>query len=123
MVIGARAYLYFGAPSLAVKAEQGSLQPALLTAVIVAVFSAWGAYPLSGAGVIRPLPLLRSVLAVIAAIYVLRGLILVPDLIRLAMHAGYPFRQTVFSATALVIGLAHIFGFRAVQQARFSHAS
>lgn len=108
--IGAPGYLYFGAPSLARQAELGSLAPAFLTAAITLLFVLCGVYALSGAGVLSPFFLLRTVLIGITVVYVLRGLVLVPDLIRTLQGAGYPLRQTAFSAVSLAIGFAHAFG-------------
>jgi hypothetical protein len=107
---GPPAYLYFGSAGLAAQAQSGSPAPALLTAGLVVVFVAFGLYALSGAGVIRPLPLLWPALAAIGAGYTLRGLVVILDLLRLARGAGYPLRQTVFSAIALAIGLLYIMG-------------
>jgi hypothetical protein len=68
-------YRWFGAPSLADQVERGSvIGPILLTLAIVAVFVVWSGYGLSGAGVVRRLPLLRVGLYAIAVIYLLRGL-------------------------------------------------
>jgi hypothetical protein len=110
VVIGAPGYLYFGAASLALPAQRGELWPAALTLAIALVFLAWGCYALAGAGQIPRLPLLRSALVVIASLYLLRGLILIPDIVRLAAGAGYPVRQAVFSASALLLGITHALG-------------
>jgi putative oxidoreductase len=110
VIIGAPAYRYFGAAELSYLALQGSLVPAAATLLLAAVFAGFGLYALSGAGLIRPLPLLRPALLAIGGIYTLRGLILILDILRLFRGPIYPFRQTVFSALALVIGLMHLFG-------------
>jgi hypothetical protein len=74
-------YRFFGAgEDLARMAERGSPVPALVTSGIAAVLAAWSAYALSAAGLIRRLPLLRTGLVVISAIYLLRGLALLPVL-------------------------------------------
>lgn len=108
--IGAPAYRYFGAGDLAPLAEQGSPMPALITSFLVVLFAVWGAYALSGAGVIRRLPLLRVGLILIAAIYTLRGLLLIPELIQLGRGALAAPRMAVFSAVSLAIGILHIAG-------------
>jgi hypothetical protein len=110
IVAGAPAYLYFGAAGLAALARAGSPVPALLTAGLALAFIIFGLYGLSGAGVIRPLPLGRAALAAIGGVYTLRGMIVIFDLMRLARGAGYPLRQTVFSAVALAIGLIYLSG-------------
>ena len=53
---------------------------------------------------------MRVGLVAIGAVYALRGLVVVPDLVRLARGAGYPFRQTVFSAVSLTVGLLYLVG-------------
>ncbi|HEX9944454.1 MAG TPA: hypothetical protein VGG03_20785 [Thermoanaerobaculia bacterium] len=108
--LGPEAYTYFGAAELGALEAQGSRMPDLLTLVLVAVFTVFGLYALSGASVIRRLPLLRTGLIAIGSIYTLRGLVVIPDLIRLVQGAGYPIRQAVFSAVSLAIGLAYLFG-------------
>ena len=108
--VGAPAYLYFGTTELAGLASQGSPIPATVTLILAGVFAIFAGYGLAGAGLLHRLPLLRLGLLSIAGLYVLRGLIVVLDLIRLIRGAGYPFRQTVFSAVALLIGLVHLLG-------------
>ena len=78
---GAEWYRFFGAgEAMAGMAEQGRLQPALLTIGIAAMLAIWAAYAFPGAGLIRRLPLLRTGLVTITAIYALRGLALLPML-------------------------------------------
>lgn len=75
-------YRFFGAgEEMAVMAEQGSMTPTLLTLGIAAILAIWAAYAFSGAGLLRRLPLLRTGLVVISAIYLLRGLALIPALV------------------------------------------
>ena len=72
---GADWYRTFGAgEALATMAEQGSLVPDVLTVFIAAVLFVWGLFALSGAGVIRQLPMLKPGLTVISAIYLIRGI-------------------------------------------------
>ncbi len=59
-------------------AARGDWTPALITLAITAVLLMWAAYAFSGAGTLPRLPLLRTGLVTITAIYLLRGLILVP---------------------------------------------
>lgn len=74
-------YRFFGAgEEMARMAERGSPIPALVTLAIVALLASWSAYALAGAGRIRRLPLIRTALVAISAIYLLRGLVLVPAL-------------------------------------------
>ena len=72
-------YRFFGAGErMARLAARGSSYPALVTAGIAAILGTWALYALSGAGVIRRLPLLRLALVLIAAIYLARGILGVP---------------------------------------------
>lgn len=75
-------YRFFGAgEAMAEMAARGDPRAALITAGIAAVLAIWSAFAFSGAGMISRLPLLRTGLIVISAIYLLRGLLLVPLLI------------------------------------------
>lgn len=106
-------YRFFGAgEEMALMAERGSPVPALVTLAIAAVLAIWSAYALAGAGRIRRLPLMRTALVAISAIYLLRGLILLPAL------AVNPDRVDAFmrwnSLIVLAYGLAYAVGtFRA----------
>ena len=62
-------------------AERGEARPALIATGIAAVLLLWSAYAISGSGLIRRLPLLRTALVAISAIYLTRGLIPLPLLI------------------------------------------
>lgn len=109
--IGAPAYRYFGAGDLAPLAEKGSPMPALITGFLVLLFAVWALYAFSGAGLGPRLPLLRLGLGLIAAIYTLRGLMLLPELISLASGTLAVPRMAVFSAVSLFIGLCYIAGY------------
>lgn len=103
-------YRFMGAgEAIARAAEQGSPVPALLTFGIATVLGIWAAYALSGAGRIRRLPLLRTGLVVISAVYLLRGLMLfVPSALgRQDLSPAFIFWS---SAIALVYGLAYAIG-------------
>lgn len=108
--VGSPAYLYFGAGGMAQLAAQASWAPALVTWGITAVLVVFGLYALAGAGVVRSLPFLQAGIMVIGSIYTLRGLVVVLDLVRLSRGAGYPVRQTVFSAVSLGVGLVYLAG-------------
>ena len=70
-------YRFFGAGELIARAaERGSWVPPLLTMGIATVLAAWAAYAFSGAGLIPRLPLLRSALVAISAVYLARGLVI-----------------------------------------------
>ncbi len=89
--------------------EAGRVEPIVLTLAIAAVLAVFGAYALSGAGIVARLPLLWPVLIGVTAIYCARGLVLFwpaalrrPDLSRV-----FVFRS---SAIVLVFGLVHLVG-------------
>ncbi|GAA0817123.1 hypothetical protein GCM10009111_17930 [Colwellia asteriadis] len=76
------ACIYFGAPwyrflgageQMALMAEQGSIEPTIITSFIAIVLTIWSLYAFSAAGIIRRLVLLRVVLMFITAVYLLRG--------------------------------------------------
>jgi hypothetical protein len=68
-------YRFFGAgEALARAAERGEWMPALLTLAIAALLAIWAAYAFAGAGLIRPLPLMRIGLVLVSLIYLARGL-------------------------------------------------
>ncbi len=109
-IAGPAWYRYFGAPSLAARIEAGApLVPTLLALAVAAVFVLWACYALSGAGAIRHLPLLRTALFVIAAVYLLRGLQVVPEVGRVARGA-LPGRYAVFSAFSACAGVVYLLG-------------
>jgi hypothetical protein len=74
IVFGASWYRFFGAGErMARLAEAGSPMPALVTAGIATVLAVWSLYALSGAGLAPRLPLLRTALCAITAVFLLRG--------------------------------------------------
>ena len=71
-------YRFFGAGEvMASAAERGEVYPALVTFAIAAILALWAAYAFAGAGLIRRLPLMRTALVAITAIYLLRGAALI----------------------------------------------
>ena len=74
IVFGGDWYRFFGAGEpMARMAEQGLWYPTIVTSVIVLVLLIWTLYGLSGAGVIRPLPLTKLALTLIATLLLIRG--------------------------------------------------
>ena len=102
-------YRFFGAgEEMARMAEQGSLTPALITIGIAAVLAIWAAYAFAGAGLIPRLPLMRTALVLISAIYLLRGLVLVPAFI---VNPGGVLPFVLWSSLiVLVYGVAYAVG-------------
>lgn len=106
---GPDGYRFFGAgEQMAQLAEDGSWAPALVSLGIGAVLAVWSAYAFSAAGLIPRLPLLRTALVLISAIYLLRGLVLVPALI---VNRGAVMPFVLWSSLiVLVYGLAYAIG-------------
>lgn len=72
-------YRFFGAgEGMARAAARGDWQPTIITLCIAAVLLIWAAYAFSGAGILPRLPLLRTGLVTITAIYLIRALAFVP---------------------------------------------
>ena len=104
--VGARAYRYFGAGDWMIrKAESGSSLPALVTLSAAIMFAAFGLYALSGSGRIPRLPALATTLALVSAIYVARGLAVIPQLIGLVRGTtAVPIREIGFSLASAFVG-------------------
>lgn len=102
-------YRFFGAgEAMARAAAAGSLRPAMITVGIATVLAIWAAYAFSGAGLLPRLPLLRTGLVVIAAIYLARGLIILP-LLMFVPGSATPFNLWS-SGIVLIYGLAYAIG-------------
>lgn len=72
-------YRFFGAgEGMARAVERGYVRPHLITLGIATVLAIWSAYAFAGAGLVRQLPLMKLALVTISAIYLLRGLVLIP---------------------------------------------
>ena len=111
IVFGGPWYRFFGAgEQMAQLAEAGHWRPAVAALAIAVILLTWSAYALSGAGVIRRLPLLRPALCAITAVYLARGLAVAP------LMASVPGRSTTFwlwsSAICVVVGLVHLVGLK-----------
>ena len=102
-------YRFFGAgEAMARAAERGSWRPDLMAAGIAAILCLLSAYAFSGAGLIRRLPLLRTALVLIAAIYLARAVGALV-LLLLGLEPLEPF--IVWSSLiVLVYGLAYAVG-------------
>ena len=102
-------YRFFGAgEGMARAAARGDWQPTLITLAISAVLLIWAAYAFSGAGALPRLPLLRTGLVTITAIYLVRALIFVP------LHLWRPQHSDSFaiwsSLIVLLYGTVHAIG-------------
>jgi hypothetical protein len=104
-------YRFFGAgEGMARMAERGMMRPALFAIGIAAILAVWAAYAFAGAGLIRRLPLMRTALVAISAIYLLRGLVPLPML--LLRPAQVDTFVLWSSAIVLVYGLCYAIGTR-----------
>lgn len=111
IAIGPSAYLAMGAgPRMAKLAAAGHWYPPVITVVIAGMLFVWSAYALAGAGAIRRLPLQRTVLVAITAVFLLRGFA------RPVLEPYFPGNSDTFwfwsSAICLAIGLLHLAGLR-----------
>lgn len=102
-------YRFFGAGEQMVQlAASGSLYPAVVTSLIASVLLVWALFAFSAAGLVRKLPLLRTALSAITAVYLIRGVAVLPFI------AYLPGRSVAFwwwsSAICLMIGLVHLAG-------------
>lgn len=111
-------YRFFGAGEQAAQqAAAGEISIGLLTAGIAAVLLLWGVYAIAVARGVRRLPLAKTVLGLVAAIFLLRGLLGLPaalwahgpeaDALRLRM--GF---VVTTSAISLALGLCYLHGVR-----------
>ncbi len=109
IVLGAPAFRFLGAgEKIAVMAERGHWYPPVVAFLIGLVLMAWGAFALSGAGIIPRLPLTRYALLAIALIFLIRAVGY--PLLKPAFPENSPTFWVVTSAICLVIGLAYLTG-------------
>jgi uncharacterized membrane protein YwzB len=108
---GAPWYRFFGAgEEMAILAEQGSIQPTIVTSVIFIILTTWSAYAFSAAGLIKKLPLIRLALILITFIYLARG---IAGFFVIYQPMGRSAEFWLWSSTiCLTIGLTHLFGLR-----------
>jgi putative oxidoreductase len=109
--IGVEAYDFFTAPTRFVElARRGSPVPPLFTLLLAAIFTTFGFCALSAAGRAPRLPHVRIVLIFICGIYLLRGLVVVPELLLYLHTSDIPGRALVFSLISLLIGMVYTVG-------------
>ncbi|WP_395005193.1 hypothetical protein [Undibacterium sp.] len=108
-------YAYFGAPASVVQSARDGTWLAPVGALIIAgLMAICSAYAFSALGVIRRLPLLRTGLAGMATICLLRALVLWPLMIR------HPELRNLFEIVASIVwgvaGVGFVFGYRLVHR-------
>ena len=94
-------------------ADAGARSPAFVTLMVALLLATWGLYALAASGAIKPLPFMQQAIHAITAIYLVRGLFLVPQLMgHNIFTAGYPvtMHDLAFSAAILAIGAVHLAG-------------
>ncbi len=101
---------YFGGPArLQIEHPVYFISLCLMIGIIAAV---WGLYALSGAGKFRRLPFLRTIIGFVTAVYIFRGLRVIPDYLFISQHPEQHLtRLLIFSLLALCIGFIHLIGF------------
>ncbi|MBT3044983.1 MAG: hypothetical protein N0E58_07025 [Candidatus Thiodiazotropha endolucinida] len=112
IIIGGPAwYRLFGAgEQFARLAEQGSPLPDTMTAVIALILLLWSLYAFAGAGLVHRLPWLKSILMLITAVYLIRGMALLP--LALFMPQAVDSFLILSSLICMVIGMLHFSGTR-----------
>lgn len=113
IAFGAPWYRFLGAGEQMAQMDlAGHWYPTVASLVIAGMLFTWSAYALSGAGLIRRLPLLRFVLCLVTGIYLVRGLgfyFLLPY-----FPGNSPTFWVVSSGICLAIGLAHLVGLKQI---------
>lgn len=112
IIIGGPAwYRFFGAGERLTRlAEEGSAIAGTITALVALLLLSWSLYAFAGAGLVRRLPLLKAALVLITAIYLLRGIALLP--VALFMPQAVDTMLIISSLISLAIGLLHLSGTR-----------
>ena len=103
-------YRFFGAGEVMAQADEaGHWMPAIMTTGIAILLAVWAAYAFSGASMIRRLPLIRTALVIISAIYLLRGLFIIPIMIEPALRTPFNIWSSLI---VLGFGIVYLLGTR-----------
>ena len=113
IAFGAPWYRFLGAGEQMAQMDlAGHWYPTVATLIISGILLLWSAFALSGAGVIRRLPLTRLALCAITSVYLLRSVGFV------VLMPYFPGNSGAFwfwsSAICLVFGIVHLIGLRQV---------
>lgn len=109
---GVTDFIYIGTNKFTLLEMHRSSLPEPAILLLALVFAVFGVYCLSGAEMMRRLPLLDPVLWVIGSIYTLRGLILIPGLLGYTsgdVDSGF---QVIISTVAMVVAWFILVGMR-----------
>jgi hypothetical protein len=105
---GPNVYRFCGTPELLIEFRLRRPGAAFFTEVAIAlVFAAFATYAYAATGWLRPLPLVARGLAITAAIYLLRGLLIIPQAIRSRKSASVRLRDLLYSLMALALGVSY----------------
>ena len=116
-------YRFFGAPEPLIRAvENGDLTLHWMTAGIALILAIWSAYAFAGAGLIRPLPLMRSALVAITTIYLVRGLLIVPALLQPNARAFDIWSSLIVLVYGIVYALGTWRAWNQLSHRKVSHA-
>ncbi len=102
--------LYFGAPDFLIKSPNTLITVSIIIGFLLIIF---GLYALSGAKIFIKLPLLKPILLGIGLLFLLRGCLLFPELLRfLKLIEDEPIESKfiIFSVISLIIGFIFIKG-------------
>ena len=87
--------------------------PAFVSLLGALLLCVWGLYALSASGNIPPLPFMQQTIYAITAIYLVRGVFLVPQLFGhniFADNDGVGAKDLLISGAMLLIGVVHVAG-------------
>jgi hypothetical protein len=113
-------YAFFRAPEPIVRmAGAGALYPTIFCLVVAALLVLCAAYAFSGAGLLRPLPFLRTGLVFVGSVFILRGVVFIPLLFlrpdvlaRVCNCNGIDTFLIVSSVICLATGIGYVVGSR-----------
>lgn len=107
----AAARFFTAPPAVIALIQQRSLLLYPIGLAMLLIFAGFAAYAWSGAGFMRRLPLLRTALVLITAVFLLRGALIVPQILFATRRPGLlPPQAFGFSVAALLIGLTYLLG-------------
>jgi hypothetical protein len=121
LIGGAEWIAFVGAPEVIVQsAERGTWLAPASTLAVAALLGILAVYALSASGALPPLPFVRSVLALFAAIFVLRGLIVAPALLQGRVNWSAPVDLFIIASSAaiLMMGIALCLGLWGLRRAK-----
>jgi hypothetical protein len=112
VLIGGPDWIRFvGAPESVVRsAREGTWLAPVGALSIAALLAVWGLYAFSAAGWVRPLPLLKPVLGLIALIFLVRGALILPFLGRVNWSSPFDLFVVASSLFIFALGWAYAIG-------------